>query len=867
MTVPTTNITTGPYTGNGLSDEYDYDFKITDESQLTVYETDDSGVRTELVLNTDYTVTGVGVTGGGTVVRTAGNLPTDYTWYIRSNFVPKQETSFASQGGFFPAVHENAFDLLTYLVQQITDKVTRSFRFSDGYSGGASAVLPDPKANTYPRWDASGSALVNDPGTVNFDSNLKEYKRIIRTYLTGVTNSLSADVPSDIVVGDVVFINAYSSVSEISPGSWRLISDTASLPGGATAGVVNISSGGELYVLNNGSNYYRFREVATNQDLVPTVASLRGVTGGVGVDDICLICHTTAGDGGGGDFRWVSGASAGTYVDNNGTIIVPTGGDGSAAWLREISGDFNVDWFGGGVSPDSDASSSAQAAINAISEIGQGRLIFSSGKTYLLDSQINVCDNLVLMGFGAKIIVGRTFAGINRPLIKNFSGVDFSDPGSVIADSNITFLGLEFDGEDVGVDASTVPNANMHGAIICMGGWDANSGVDGLIVQHCSMSNFEGAGVMVWKSSNVNISSNKFKNFFANSDLSIGAAIDAHEIDGFSITDNLIDHDASGLSWHGMVVLDWDAGSANGVISGNVITNMNGGDGISCEGNVADNLDNVTITSNVIYNCAGDGIGVDRCLSVTVSDNRISDIQGMGVLFTGTQDAVICGNSIQGCGSGGILSLSGTVTAVVCGNTVSDVTYLNTNYRGHGICILDGDESVDGQISVCGNTIKDTDGSGVLVYSLGVIVDSNHIYNAGRSSSNTDALRTGIVAGGAGSVSGNQITSAGNTHFAISSGSANLPNLSDNRYGGTFLTNLVFIAYRGAGYIGVSSDLHNVSYNQSLNVLEAAHNGIPTGYFYQGDTIYNTSPAAAGYIGNVVVASGTTWKGFGLIES
>jgi hypothetical protein len=53
--------------------------------------------------------------------------------------------------------------------------------------------------------------------------------------------------------------------------------------------------------------------------------------------------HTTAGDGGEGQFRYTSG---GAYVDNDGTVIVPTGGDGSAAFLREFVGKVFATWFG-----------------------------------------------------------------------------------------------------------------------------------------------------------------------------------------------------------------------------------------------------------------------------------------------------------------------------------------------------------------------------------------------------------------------------------------------------------------------------------------------------------------------------------------
>lgn len=67
--------------------------------------------------------------------------------------------------------------------------------------------------------------------------------------------------------------------------------------------------------------------------------------------------HTTAGDGGHLGFEGKTGAAPGTYVDNNGTIIVPTGGDGSAAWVAVYSGPVNVLWFG---------TNGLQAAVDAL---------------------------------------------------------------------------------------------------------------------------------------------------------------------------------------------------------------------------------------------------------------------------------------------------------------------------------------------------------------------------------------------------------------------------------------------------------------------------------------------------------------------
>jgi len=78
--------------------------------------------------------------------------------------------------------------------------------------------------------------------------------------------------------------------------------------------------------------------------VVSDVATLRL---GTVVNDsaILLMGHTTLGIGG-GHFRGVTGAAPATYVDNNGTIIVPTGGDGSTAWLREDVGYVTPQMFG-----------------------------------------------------------------------------------------------------------------------------------------------------------------------------------------------------------------------------------------------------------------------------------------------------------------------------------------------------------------------------------------------------------------------------------------------------------------------------------------------------------------------------------------
>lgn len=79
---------------------------------------------------------------------------------------------------------------------------------------------------------------------------------------------------------------------------------------------------------------------------VSTIANLR-LQLGVEGETVQVLGYYAIGDGGGGPLRyWVEGAAPGTYVDNGGSIIVPTVGDGSAAWLFNSNNSVDVSTFG-----------------------------------------------------------------------------------------------------------------------------------------------------------------------------------------------------------------------------------------------------------------------------------------------------------------------------------------------------------------------------------------------------------------------------------------------------------------------------------------------------------------------------------------
>ncbi|WP_337083679.1 glycosyl hydrolase family 28-related protein [Citrobacter freundii] len=117
MTV-STEVDHNEYTGNGVTTSFPYTFRIFKKSDLVVQVVDLNENITELILDTDYTVTGAGGYVGGNVILSAA-LASGYQISISRELPVTQETDLRNQGKFFAEVHEDAFDKLTMLIQQV----------------------------------------------------------------------------------------------------------------------------------------------------------------------------------------------------------------------------------------------------------------------------------------------------------------------------------------------------------------------------------------------------------------------------------------------------------------------------------------------------------------------------------------------------------------------------------------------------------------------------------------------------------------------------------------------------------------------------------------------------------------------------
>lgn len=156
------------YTGNGAANNYSFTYKIFNQGDLLVtVRHPTTGVETPLTITTDYTVTiASNGTGSITLVNasqawlTGGFLTTAWKIVIRRVVDITQETDIRNQGAFFPETHENAFDYMTMISQQLKDEIGRSVKVAET-DDPLTTTLPTAteRAGRFLAFDANGEPI------------------------------------------------------------------------------------------------------------------------------------------------------------------------------------------------------------------------------------------------------------------------------------------------------------------------------------------------------------------------------------------------------------------------------------------------------------------------------------------------------------------------------------------------------------------------------------------------------------------------------------------------------------------------------------------------------------------------------------
>lgn len=174
MTVQTTESVATAF-GNGVTVNFEVGFKFNADEDLVVIKVDPvTGEVFPQTLDSDYTVTGAGAAGGGSITFDAA--PASGVVVKITRLVDLlQLTDLRNQGKYFAEVHENVFDLLVMMIQQV--------------SGISETALQLDALGT--RWDANGNRIINvgDPTADQDAATLSWVQQYIGSLLSAITGN------------------------------------------------------------------------------------------------------------------------------------------------------------------------------------------------------------------------------------------------------------------------------------------------------------------------------------------------------------------------------------------------------------------------------------------------------------------------------------------------------------------------------------------------------------------------------------------------------------------------------------------------------------------------------------------------------
>ena len=129
------------YQGDGVTKVFPYSFKIFNANYLRVVRRSILGVETILTVGTDYTVTGVGLSAGGSITLTTA-LQVNEALAILGAQPLSQDLSIRNQDAYYPATIEDGADQSRMIDQQLDERVGRALHVPPTTVGFTTRLAP-----------------------------------------------------------------------------------------------------------------------------------------------------------------------------------------------------------------------------------------------------------------------------------------------------------------------------------------------------------------------------------------------------------------------------------------------------------------------------------------------------------------------------------------------------------------------------------------------------------------------------------------------------------------------------------------------------------------------------------------------------